>query len=262
MLSCGKALSLSFYVVTLVRTVPPDSGAVSWTEVRRVTGIVRALASTVVMVANSKRGTQQFSSISCDRDLCLTSVLRAVCSDDRFWWGVAIATAAAAGAVIAYRTRKPRTPKDGGSVVEPLPEGDTSNGDGIGEPVPTILEYKPGGVQSAWCTHAKLAFAVPWRRFKKGSFLSIKLEGAGQPSRHGSTSHRFRAAPEAAWSTPMLQAAPQVHAILRQQRMQEPLQRRSSRSSRPTQACQGCVRACVWPRMTPVWLGSSCSWNP
>eukprot|EP00892_Ulva_mutabilis_P012513 jgi/Ulvmu1/9634/UM054_0066.1 len=46
------------------------------------------------------------------------------------------------------------------------------------EALPTILNYKEPDAQQRFQTSAKLAFALPWRRFKKGSFLSIKLDGA------------------------------------------------------------------------------------
>lgn len=51
-------------------------------------------------------------------------------------------------------------------------------------PLPEIeLEYvEPSGGQKAW-TSFKLAFALPWRRFKKDSVLVLKLSGeiAEQP---------------------------------------------------------------------------------
>jgi hypothetical protein len=69
-------------------------------------------------------------------------------------------------------------PAETTSTVEKSP--DTSSGNGAtGKPaaVPTILEYKEGGVQSSFATSTKLAMAIPWRRVKKGSFLALKLEG-------------------------------------------------------------------------------------
>jgi hypothetical protein len=43
-------------------------------------------------------------------------------------------------------------------------------------PVPTILQFHDEPVQNPWITSIKLACAV--RRFAKGSFLKLKLEGA------------------------------------------------------------------------------------
>jgi hypothetical protein len=68
-------------------------------------------------------------------------------------------------------------PTDGTATTEPPTNIAANNGNGAGKPVPTILEFKEGGVQSAFSTQTKLALAIPWRRFKKGSFLTIKLEG-------------------------------------------------------------------------------------
>jgi hypothetical protein len=46
----------------------------------------------------------------------------------------------------------------------------------------TILEYKKPDSNAEFWTRFKLAFALKWRRFKKGSFLVMKLEGV-QPVR-------------------------------------------------------------------------------
>lgn len=45
------------------------------------------------------------------------------------------------------------------------------------ESVPTILKFKERDAAQRFQTSCKLALALPWRRFKKGSFLSIKLDG-------------------------------------------------------------------------------------
>ena len=70
-------------------------------------------------------------------------------------------------------------PADGTATVESSKDAVSENG-ASGKPsggVPTILEYKEGGVQSSFATSSKLAMAIPWRRVKKGSFMSLKLEG-------------------------------------------------------------------------------------
>jgi hypothetical protein len=54
----------------------------------------------------------------------------------------------------------------------------SSNGAPSTLDAPTILKWQqPNGVQMFW-TRAKLAFELPQRRFKKGSYLFIDLEGA------------------------------------------------------------------------------------
>lgn len=70
-------------------------------------------------------------------------------------------------------------PTDDTATIEASKDAPSENG-ASGKPstsVPTILEYKDGGVQSDLATSTKLALAIPWRRVKKGSFLSLKLEG-------------------------------------------------------------------------------------
>jgi hypothetical protein len=47
--------------------------------------------------------------------------------------------------------------------------------------VPTILKWSEPDSMQVMATRAKLAFAWPQRRFKDGSYLSIKLAGAVLP---------------------------------------------------------------------------------
>lgn len=72
-------------------------------------------------------------------------------------------------------------PADGTATVESCQDAASENGasgkSSVDAKVPTILEYKADGVQSGFATSSKLAMAIPWRRVKKGSFLSLKFEG-------------------------------------------------------------------------------------
>jgi len=64
--------------------------------------------------------------------------------------------------------------------------GAPANGNGNGTAAPATLAINPSDLELTWSepsggdkfwTSFKLAFALPWRRFKKGSVLAIKLEG-------------------------------------------------------------------------------------
>ena len=62
------------------------------------------------------------------------------------------------------------------------PGGSAIEGAAFAPPALELLYEEPSGGQKAW-TNVKLAFALPWRRFKKDSVLVLKLSGdiAEQP---------------------------------------------------------------------------------
>ena len=80
--------------------------------------------------------------------------------------------------VLARRRAADDTKQDAAATATATVSADDAAQNGApAAPLPTILEWNEPDGMRRFTTNAKLAFALPQRRFKQGSYLTIRLEG-------------------------------------------------------------------------------------